>query len=338
MLEKPDVPDESLLACLRESYGLPVAQIAFLPLGNDVNTAVYQVVTDDATPYFLKLRSGAFDETTVAIPRFLHDQGIAPIIAPIATTAGQLWTRVGDFAVILSPFVAGQNGFAVPLSDRQWVTLGVALKAIHTAAVPPALRSSIPQETYAPHWRDQVRAFQARVETTTFADPVAAALAAFLRTRRDDISHLVARAEALGDALRARPPALVLCHADIHGGNVLIGADGALHIVDWDTLTFAPKERDLMFIGGGIGGVWNRAQEEAWFSQGYGRTEIDPVALAYYRYERIVEDIAAYCEQLLLTDEGGADREPALQFLLDQFLPNNVVAIAYRTDQLLGEG
>jgi len=60
------------------------------------------------------------------------------------------------------------------------------------------------------------------------------------------------------------------------------------------------------------------------------------VALAYYRYERIVEDIAAYGEQLLLTDDGGADRAQALRYFLDQFEPNDVVEIAYRTDRVLG--
>ncbi len=337
MLERPDVPDDTLLACLRDHYGLHITQVAFLPIGNDADTAVYRVVADDGLSYFLKLRSGCFDATTVAIPHFLHDQGIAQIVAPMETTAHRLWTRVGAFAVILFPFVSGQDGFTTPLLQRQWMELGVALKAMHTAVVPRALTSSIPQETYSPSWRDLVRAFQARVEATTFADPVAAKLAAFLRAKRDDISHIVARAEALGDTLHARSPASVLCHADIHAGNVLIGADQALSIVDWDTLTCAPKERDLMFVGGGVGGVWRDAQEETWFYQGYGRTEIDPQALAYYRYERIVEDIAAYGEQLLLTDDGGADRAQGLRFFLDQFLPNNVVEIAYRTDRALDE-
>ncbi len=336
MLEKPDLPDESLRACLRDHYGLHTNQIAFLPLGNDVNTAVYRVDADDGTPYFLKLRSGTFDETTVTIPRFLHDRGIAQILAPITTNVGHLWTRVDAFAVIVFPFVAGCNGFEAALSDRQWADLGAALRGIHTAVVPPSLSAQIPHERYSPHWRNLVRTFQARVEETTFTEPVAAQMAAFLRARCDEISRIVARADALGTALHAQSPAHVLCHADIHGANVLIGTDGALSIVDWDTLTFAPRERDLMFVGGGVGGAWNSAQEEAWFYQGYGRTAIDPVALAYYRYERIVQDIAAYGEQLLLTDEGGADRAPALRYFLDQFLPNNVVAIAYRTDQLLG--
>jgi spectinomycin phosphotransferase len=335
MLEKPDVSDETLRVCLRDHYGLHVTQIVFLPLGNDVNTAVYQVVAAEGTWYFLKLRSGAFDETTVTIPRFLHDLGIMQIIPPIATTAGGLWTRVDGFAVILSPFVVGRNGCETPLSERQWIEFGAALRRIHTVAVPPSLGAAIPQERYSPHWRDFVTSLQARVEETVFTEPVAAALAAFLHERREEISHLVARAEALAATLRTRPPAHVLCHADIHAYNVLIATDGALSIVDWDTLIVAPKERDLMFIGGGIGGVWNSAEEEAWFYQGYGRTEIDRIALAYYRYERIVEDIAAYGEELLLTEAGGADRERGLKSVLSQFDANNVVEIAYRTDQLL---
>jgi spectinomycin phosphotransferase len=337
MLEKPDVRDADLRACLREQYALHPTAITFLPVGNDVHTAVYRVVADDATPYFLKVHSGPFDVASVAIPHFLHNQGIAPIIPPIATRGGQLWTRMDAFAVMLFPFIEGVNGFATSLSRQQWVALGGALKMMHMAVVPPSLSAAIPHERYSPYWRDLVRMFQARVESSTFSDPVAAQLAAFLHANRDEIAQIVGRAETLGDALRARSLDQVLCHADIHGGNVLIGTDGALFIVDWDTLVFAPRERDLMFVGSGIFGVWHDRQEEGWFYQGYGQAEVDVMALAYYRYERIVEDIAAYGEQLLLTDEGGADRAHALRYFLDQFLPNNVVAIAHATDRLLDE-
>ena len=58
MLERPDLQDERIVACLQKEFGVPVAQVAFLPLGADLNTAVYRVVAEDGTPYFLKLRSG----------------------------------------------------------------------------------------------------------------------------------------------------------------------------------------------------------------------------------------------------------------------------------------
>jgi spectinomycin phosphotransferase len=174
-----------------------------------------------------------------------------------------------------------------------------------------------------------VRGFQARAEDTAFAEPIAAQLAALLRSKRAIVDELIRRAELFAADLRARSLEVVLCHADIHAGNLLIGGDGALFIVDWDTLILAPKERDLMFIGAGTDAVWLTAREQALFYQGYGATEIDLSALAYYRYERIVEDIAAYCEQILLTDQGGDDRAEGLRQLADQFQPGAVIEIAF---------
>jgi spectinomycin phosphotransferase len=66
--------------------------------------------------------------------------------------------------------------------------------------------------------------------------------------------------------------------------------------------------------------------------------QIDPIALAYYRYERIIQDIAVYCEQLLLTDEGGEDREQSLRYLTSNFLPNNTIEIAYTSDKTRSNG
>ena len=339
MLEKPDLQDEKIVTYLQDEYGLLVAQVAFLPLGADLNTAVYRVVAEDETPYFVKLRRGVFDETAVALPKFLSDQGIVQIIAPLATQTEQLWASLEAFKLILYPFIEGHSGFEVDLSDRHWGELGTAFKLIHTAVVPPALIRRIPQETYAPQWRESVKTFLERVADDAFADPVAVKLAAFLKARRDEILDLAGRAERLALALQARSPEFVLCHSDIHAGNILIDANGALYIVDWDNPILAPKERDLMFIGGGLGGDGHTAQEEeTLFYRGYGQTPIDPIALAYYRYERIIQDIAVYCEQIFLTNEGGEDREQSLRYLTSDFMPNRTIEIAYKSDNTLRDG
>jgi spectinomycin phosphotransferase len=333
MLEKPDLQDEQIIACLQDTYGLCVVHVAFLPLGADPNTAVYRAVANDETSYFVKLRRGVFDETSVALPKFLSEQGITQIIAPLTTTTGQLWATLDAFTVILYPFVEGRNGYAVALSKRHWRDFGAALKRIHTAAVPPALLRRIQPETYSAQARIIVRRFLSRLEDDTFDDPVAIKLAAFLQAKRDEILDLVGRAERLARALQARAPEFIVCHSDIHAGNILIGVNDTFYIVDWDNPILAPKERDLMFIGGGQGFVGHTAQqEETLFYQGYGQTQIDPIALAYYRYERIIQDIAVYCEQLFLTDEGGEDREQALRYLASNFLPGGTIEIAYRAD------
>jgi spectinomycin phosphotransferase len=55
------------------------------------------VVADDETPYFCKLKRGIFDETSVALPNFLSEQGIGQIIPPLATKTGQLRAELDEF-------------------------------------------------------------------------------------------------------------------------------------------------------------------------------------------------------------------------------------------------
>ena len=57
--------------------------------------------------------------------------------------------------------------------------------------------------------------------------------------------------------------------------------------------------------------------------------------MAFYRYERVIEDLAAYAEQLLLTDEGGADREEGYRRFTGNFEPGQTIEIAEKTDKWL---
>ena len=207
MLEKPDLQDEKIITCLQNEYRLNVAQVTFLPLGADLNTAVYRVVADDETPYFLKLRDGVFDETSVALPKFLSDQGIEQIISPLTTQTGQLWASLDTYKVILYPFVEGRDGYDVKMSDDHWGEFGAALKRIHTAKVPPALTRHIRQETYSPQGREIVKTFLARVEDEMFDDPAAIELALFLKVKRDEILALIAYLQSGGrkDAFASTP-------------------------------------------------------------------------------------------------------------------------------------
>jgi len=338
MLEKPDIPDEKITACLRDEHGLLINQIAFLPLGADLNTAVYRAFAKDGTQYFVKVRTGIFDETSVTLPNYLSDQGIEHIINPLPTRAGQLWVDLDTFKLILYPFVEGHNAYEVSLPDRHWRDLGVVLQRIHTIKLPSALKRSIQREAYSPQWRETLKRFLARAGNDAYDDPAAKELTAVLQARRDEIHDLVGRAERLSEALQARAPELVLCHSDIHAGNLLIVADETFYIVDWDNPLLAYKERDLMYIGGGLMGGWRTPQaEETLFYQGYGPTRIDPIGLAYYRYERIVQDMAIYCEQLLLSSKGGEDREQSLGYFLSYFVPGGTMDIAYLSDKTLND-
>ncbi len=333
MLEKPALPDEKINACLQEAYGLTAGPVEFLPLGADMNTAVYRAVATDGASYFVKLRRGDFDAIVVTLPRFLSEQGISQIITPLATRAGMLFAEMEDFRLILYPFVEGQDAYQVELSDTQWVEFGAALRCIHAADLPPSLAERIPRERFGPRWRRMVEHFMARLENEAYTDPVARQLAAFLQERRSEVLGLVGRTDRLARTLQARSLDFVVCHSDLHAGNIHIDENGALYLVDWDNPILAPRERDLMYAGGGqFNNRRTPQEEEALFYQGYGPVQADPAALAYYRYERIVEDIAAYCEQLLASNEGEEDREQSLRYCMSNFLPGGTIEIAYRGD------
>ena len=334
MLEKPDISDDLIIPRLQEEYGLPVANLEFLPIGADSGTAVYRIVDIGGTAYFLKLRKG-FEAIIVTVPLFLKAQGLQTIIAPFETKSKQGWADFGEYKMILYPFIEGKDGFDRELTDHHRKTLGTGLKRIHTAHLPAELKRLIPQESFSPHWRERVKSFQRLLETKTFDDPTAAKLAAFMKSKQNEISRLVGRTEELASEVQSKPLEFVLCHTDFHGGNILISEDDKLFIVDWDNPLLAPKERDLMFIGGGIDEIWKGEREEAVFYEGYGKTEIDVGALAYYRYERIIEDLAVIAEQLLLTDEGGADRERSYGWFTSNFEAGSTIEIAEKTEELL---
>jgi spectinomycin phosphotransferase len=334
MLEKPSLSDELIISRLQEEYCLRIAELTFLPIGADSRTAVYRVVTDDGTAYFLKLRKN-FNEVIVHVPMFLKDNGIREIIVPFETKSKQGWADFGEYKLILYPFIEGKDGFEMELTDNHRRILGTAFKGIHTAQIPSELKTLIKKETFSSGWRDDMKSYQTQVEMKSFDDPTAVKLAAFIKSKQNEITHLIRRSEALASELQAKPLELVLCHSDIHGGNILIGKTDELYIVDWDDPILAPKERDLMFIGGGIDGIWKTKREEAVFYEGYGKADINLSALAYYRYERVIEDLVVICEQLLLTDEGGADRERSLGWFRSNFEPGSTIEIADRTYKLL---
>lgn len=335
MLEKPDLRDDSIVACLERYFALSVERISFLPLGADLDTAVYSVVAGDGTSYFLKLRRGNVDRASIELPKFLSKQGIREVIPSLTTRTGQPWANLDSFKLILYPYVEGRNGYEAKMSEQQWIAFGAALKRFHAANVPPDITAGVQYEAFSSHWRELVKAHLVRIDDQAFDESVSAEMAAFLKVKREETLKIVSRAERLAQVLRSHPPEFVLCHGDIHGWNLLIDLAGNLYIVDWDTLIFAPKERDLMFIGAGIGDSgYTPQEEEILFYQGYGQTQAKPLALAYYRYERIVEDIAIFCKQVFMSSKGGQDRKRALANLKSNYLPDGTIDVAIRSDKL----
>lgn len=335
MREPPiDLPDESLHAGLRQHYGLAVTELTFLPIGHDSMAWVYRVQADEGTSYFLKVRQRVANPSSLLVPRYLHDHGVAHVVAPLPTGAGTMWAETQGYALILYPFRMGRTGMDQGMTPSQWVAYGAVLRQVHDTAVAPDLAQVMRQENYVPVGAGMVRDLEAHIGERSFDDPMSREAAAFWRQRREQIRTLAARAEELGRRLAQSAPPFVLCHADIHTNNILLDTGGQLWIVDWDETMLAPKERDLMFVlGGGISRELVRPDDEELFLRGYGAVAADALALSYYRYAWAVSDIGEYGLQVFLRpDLGAVSRQSARDILMGLFRPGEIVALAFASD------
>jgi spectinomycin phosphotransferase len=333
LLSNPDI-SPAIIRNVLGQFGLSDAHAVFHPSG-DANSAVYHVIANGAR-YLLKMRCGDFDEIAVTVPAFLRASGIDRVMATIPASGGRPWIRLHGFDWMLYPFFDGRSGFEQPLSENHWTALGETLRQIHDAVLPDEIANRVPRISYHPRYRSIVRALDRDVDRRRFEDPIAADLAAFWKQHRSDIRSALDRAEQLASTMQQREWRRVLCHSDLHAGNVLVGADRALAVIDWDSPVIAPKERDLMFVGGGIGGAWNLLQESEWFFRGYGSAEVDLAAIAFFRYERILVDVAEYGERIFGSIGDDDARRESVRRLKEAFLPDDVIDIAHRSFSKIG--
>lgn len=336
MLEPPNLSEDAIIATVQARYDIAVAALTFLPIGNDSATWVFRLPTVNGDTLFLKLRKGAANEPSFVVPRFLADHAVTQVAAALLATSGALWVNIDGFALALYPYIDGATGADAGMTERHWIAYGAALRQIHNTELPPAIAQLLQRETYVPDRGDVIAHLDARLATTTFTDPSERELAAFWQERREAIRTLAERAAILGRRLEATNPPPVLCHADIHTWNILIDAEDQLWIVDWDETMLAPKERDLMFVVGGLSTELVRPREEAWFFAGYGVTTVDPLALAYYRFARAVSDLGAYAEDVFLApDASTATKHAAVQGFLSCFAPGAIIDLAREADRKL---
>ena len=323
--EPPNLPVDVLRACLRERYDLEVNTLEFLPRGHDYRAGVYRVVSKQGTVYLLKVTSRPLYEPSCLVPRYLHDQGITAVVAPLPTTSGSLWTRLAAWAVLVYPFLDGDTSLA-GMTDAQWKETGRVFQQIHQVQLPPAGFPSVRKESFDPtgyvRW---VRAFATQhLPAPHGGSGAARALRASWVAHQSTIHTAVTSLEQLATALQSRTLAHVIEHADLHAANLLRDAAGRVFVLDWDEVMLAPKERDFIFI---------REPQAHAFWQGYGlrpSEEIDWVALTYFRWERVIQDLIEEAQQVLFRDDVGEDtKATAAQRFAATFAAGNNVDAAY---------
>ncbi len=331
MLEKPNLPDEVIIELLGSNYGLKIGALEFLPIGNDQHAYAYRVHADSGD-CFLKLRKGGTRQAALVAPHELRRMGINQVVAPLLTVSGDLRVAGDQYDLILYPYIEGKSAWGMPLSlaqARQW---GEIMRRIHSATLGRAITDAVSREVFGVKWLSALSKVEAIIAGSDYRGEVAAAMAQVWRDQEAEIELCRQRYIDLGAKLAAQPPQFLLCHADIHSANIIIEAGDSIRIVDWDEAVIAPKERDLMFF---VLDGHDDDFTEAFFD-GYGDDDINWLAMAYYKYDWVIQEFSDYGERIFLATElGEKDLLASLREFKRLFTAGDVIDRAHQAFAIL---
>lgn len=326
---------DRLRSWVREDFGVELTALDEVADGADAAADVWRGIAPDGSRYAVKW-SGAGTPAGLLLSARLARHGAAGIVAPATTRSGGLWSEREGRRLSLLPWVSDDGALDGAMTARRWSAFGALLARVHaTPASDPVVRRLPREEHRHQRWVTAVRAVGDRLGGLGEApdgagDELVRALAEEWRAAAGVVARLVERADALGRALRDRPVRRVVCHGDPHLGNVLVGDDEGVWLIDWDDAVLAPRERDLLFV---IGGVLPFApvseQELGWFFDGYGPADVDPARLAYHRCVRALEDLADPAAEVVdLAGRTDRQRADALAIFRSVLSPTGLARLA----------
>lgn len=299
MSKEPGLSDESLRYCLAEQYALNAATFELLSQGLDVNARVYRVVSEQGDAYLLKAKQGPLYEPAYRVPRYLRDQGITSVVAPLPMREQALWVTVDKWMLVLYPFIDGDSSWNPGMSDAYWRGLGAAFKQIHQVKLPAESFQGVRKEAFElAEYHHGMLTIEARLAQFVGNNAFEQSLYKNWMAYQATIHAVMDSMEKLADHLRQQAGPLVICHADLHTANIIRTSDGEVFIIDWDDIMLAPRERDFIFVGDA-----EATAPPAPFFQGYGEMELDWRALAYYRLERVIQDLIECASQVLFRSD-----------------------------------
>lgn len=329
---------DTLSAWVQQDFGVEITTLSSVEHGADEAAQLWRGFRADGASYAVKL-SGAGTPAGLIVSAHLAEHGVAGVTRPLMSRKRQPWSEREHRRLSVVPWVSDVRALEGEMSAAHWTSYGALLAKVHATAVTEALATSLPSED---HTHEQaastVRVLDSSLRLAAeepevggrTVDALVHALAQEWCTAGDRVLALLEQADGLGRELQTRKAPSVVCHGDPHLGNVLIGQHERVWLIDWDDSVLAPRERDLIFI---LGGVLAFApvtqQQQSWFFDGYGATNLDPIRLAYYRCVRALEDLAYPAAQIVeMHRSTDRERADALSIVRGVLSPTGLVNLA----------
>jgi Ser/Thr protein kinase RdoA (MazF antagonist) len=322
----PRISQHALGPALEGQYGLRGPRLIYLQRAWIAHC--YAVDAADGRRYFLK----AYDDLEQALSytrdlafylslsHQLCAQQILPAACPLRARDGRLFVPLDGGLLILFDWIEGRLVEYGPLPDEILVRLGTLVGTLHTSTPRIALPGAPREGFEIPFEEDLLRGLDDLSQVGAGNRAAQQTLQDLLVPRRDQVLALLDRLHGLQAAARAQNAEMVVCHTDLHGGNLILDAEGTLHILDWEGALLAPAEHDLYTFAGDrrFEELFVPRYREAWAHAGLqGTAEPDPTRLAFYMYRRNLEDLTDYVVRIMYEENGPAQDDEDLQGLAD---------------------
>jgi spectinomycin phosphotransferase/16S rRNA (guanine(1405)-N(7))-methyltransferase len=315
-----DLTDDGLVRALQSGWDLTVASLEYRAVG--LGSHHWEVLDVAGGRWFATVdelaarrhvigeaqgrpfrRLGAALSTAVE----LRSGGLGFVLAPVLGIDDQPLVHIDSrFAVALYPYLEGQSfawgDFTMPTHRSCVLDLIVEL---HAFKLPTGC--SVLTDEYEIPYRDELELSLRPDDAARECGPYAAPTSALVAGNRSSIEHLLARYDELVRETLGQVSRRVLTHGEPHPGNTMLTSDGWL-LIDWDTVLWAPPERDLWILDPGDGSV-ARAYREA--------TGVSPLqaTLDLYRIRWDLADVAIAVSRFRRQHRGTADDEKTWEVL-----------------------
>jgi spectinomycin phosphotransferase len=333
-----------LRAWVAEDFGVELGTVERVRLGADATAQLWRCVSIEGLAYAVKL-SGVGTPAGLLVTAHLAQRGARGIAAPVLTRTGAPYAGHDGRLLSMVPWLSGRRALDGGMTERHWVSYGAVVAEVHESAPVDLLADALPREQHthdevaaAVRALDQLLAGETR-RAAADRDPLTAALAREWQAARERIGAVLGGADDLAARLRdSGTPPVVVCHGDPHLGNLVLGEQGQVWLVDWDDTVLAPRERDLMFVLGGVLAFAPVTEEQqGWFFDGYGPVTPDPALVAYYQCTRALVDLADPAAEVLgVTRFSAGRREESLSVVRGVLSPTGLVDRALASVRRLG--
>jgi thiamine kinase-like enzyme len=312
---------KDLILAIQQGYGIELENIEFLLRG--FGGDCYRVDTQNSASFFLKLHDPISNLSTAASSRafylpLMHQLNSKQILGDIPhliqTLEGGLSLDVGANTLVVSDFIEGELVGFGDLPEPVLVRLAELVGILHNSRPQLEFEHPFIEEFEIVFENELLESFDTLSGLPETASPGQKLVKELILPRQEQITADLEQLKALQTYARNMDKPKVVCHTDLHGGNLMTDERGTLYILDWENALIAPPEHDLFFFAGE-----NDFWELFWphYTSQYPAASIDPELLRFYFYRRALEDAADFIFRILRGENSPERDQQEIEWMID---------------------